>query len=150
MGGNALYAQGAGALLGAFSKAVRPTADIRMWDSLPASILVGTTRWGAAVPAAPAAKGKKTAAKPTSSKAAAALAVPQVSMTYRQDDSPLEIPGIKPMAASAGRCGIIWSRSRSASALSPEAPGNNAKVAAGRKQDKAVWAKDQAFRASLR
>jgi tetratricopeptide (TPR) repeat protein len=60
MGGNALYAQGAGALIGMFSKSVRPAADTRMWDGLPSTIMVGTTRWGAAAPAAaaPAAKGK--------------------------------------------------------------------------------------------
>ena len=145
MGGNALYAQGAGALIGMFSKTVRPSADIRMWDSLPAMILVGTTRWGAAAPA-PAAKGKK---KPASAAVPGSWNMPPVSMTYRRDAEALDIAGIKPMTASAGRCGIVWSRSRSA-ALSPAAPGDNAKVAAQRKQDKAAWAKDEAFRATLR
>lgn len=153
MGGNMLYAQGAGMLLNAFSKTVRPTADVRMWDSLPASILVGTTRWGAGTAtAAPArGKGKKPAvAKAVATAAAAAWTVPPVSMIYRRDDKPLELSGIKPMTASAGKCGIVWSRSRSATTLPPSAPGDNAKVAAQRKLDKAAWAKDEAFRATLR
>lgn len=150
MGGNMLYAQGAGMLLNAFSKTVRPTADIRMWDSLPATILVGTTRWGGAAAAVPA-KGKGKGKKPAVAKAiATAWSVPPVSMTYRRDDKALEIAGIKPMTASAGKCGIVWSRSRSATTLPPAAPGDNAKVAAQRKQDKAAWAKDEAFRATLR
>lgn len=154
MGGNMLYAQGAGMLLNAFSKTVRPSADIRMWDSLPATILVGTTRWGAgAAPAAAkgkAAKGKKPAVGKAMATAAAAWSVPAVSMTYRRDDKPLEVAGIKPMTASAGKCGIVWSRSRSAASFGPTAPGDNAKVAAQRKQDKTAWAKDEAFRATLR
>ena len=149
MGGNALYAQGAGMLLNAFSKTVRPTADVRMWDSLPASVLVGTTRWGSGDAAAAApAKGKKPAV--ASALATAAWAMPPVGMTYRRDSQPLELAGIKPMAANAGKCGIVWSRSRSATALPPAAPGDNAKVAAQRKLDKAAWAKDEAFRATLR
>ncbi|KRB86621.1 hypothetical protein ASE00_08015 [Sphingomonas sp. Root710] len=153
MGGNMLYAQGAGMLLNAFSKTVRPSADIRMWDSLPATILVGTTRWGAgAAPAkGKAAKGKKPAVgKAVAAAAAAAWSVPAVSMAYRRDDKPLEVAGIKPMTASAGKCGIVWSRSRSAASFGPAAPGDNVKVAAQRKQDKAAWAKDEAFRATLR
>ena len=149
MGGNALYAQGAGMLLNAFSKTVRPKADVRMWDSLPASILVGTTRWGAAAAAAPAnTKGKKPGV--AQAIATAAWAMPPVGMAYRRDGQPLELAGVKPMAANAGRCGIVWSRSRSATALPPTAPGDNATVAAQRKLDKAAWAKDEAFRATLR
>ncbi|KKC23839.1 hypothetical protein [Sphingomonas sp. SRS2] len=152
LGGNMLYAQGAGMLLNAFSKTVRPTADIRMWDSLPASISIGTTRWGAAAaPAKGKSKGKKpSVAKAVATAAAAAWAMPSVSMTYRKDGGALGLVGIKPLTASAGRCGIAWSRSRSVQTLSPLAPGGNAKVAAQRKQDKAVWAKDEAFRATLR
>lgn len=159
MGGNMLYAQGAGLLLNAFSKTVRPSADIRMWDSLPATILVGTTRWGAGAGAASApAKGKGKAAKgrkpavgkAVATAAAAAWNMPPVSMAYRRDGKPLQIAGVKPMTAGAGKCGIVWSRSRSAASFGPAAPGDNAKVAAQRKQDKAAWAKDEAFRATLR
>ncbi|MBO9375186.1 hypothetical protein GG804_00255 [Sphingomonas histidinilytica] len=145
MGGNALYAQGIGAALSMFSKSVRPTADTRMWDGLPSTIMVGTTRWGAA-PAA--AKGKK--APPKAALSGGDWSMPSVSMTYRQDDNALDLAGTKPMSASAGKCGIVWARSRSVSALPPEAPGNNAKIALARKRDKDVWAKDEAFRAKLR
>ena len=151
MGGNALYAQGIGAAINLFSKSVRPAADVRMWDSLPSSILVGTTRWGAPPAAAPAAKGKargKPAPKP--SVMAQDWSMPPVSMSYRRDAAMLDVAGIKPMAASAGRCGIVWARSRSATALPAAAPGNNEKVALARKKDKDVWAKDEAFRAKLR
>jgi len=153
MGGNALYAQGAGALLGMLSTTVRPTADIRMWDSLPANIMLGTTRWGAAAPApAPAAgKGRKMPAKPAPKPASGgAWSMPPVSMAWRNNDAVLDLTGIAPMTANAGKCGIVWSRSRSIGALSPAAPGDNAKVAAARKRDKTAWAKDEAFRATLR
>jgi hypothetical protein len=71
-------------------------------------------------------------------------------MAYRQDDNMLDLTGTKPMAESAGKCGIVWSRSRSVESLPAEAPGNNAKVAMARKKDKDAWAKDEAFRAKLR
>jgi tetratricopeptide (TPR) repeat protein len=148
MGGNALYAQGIGAALSMFSKSVRPTADTRMWDGLPSSIMAGTTRWGAAAPAAAAGKGKKPA--PKVSLSAGEWSMPSVSMTYRQDDNALDLTGTKPMAASAGKCGIVWARSRSVASLPSEAPGNNAKIALARKRDKDVWAKDEAFSAKLR
>lgn len=151
MGGNALYAQGAGALIGAFSKSVRPTADTRMWDGLPSGILVGTTRWGAAAPAAAAAKGKgKKAAPKPAAPTSVGWSVPPVSMAYRQDDTMLDLTGVAPMANSAGKCGVVWARSRSVAGLPAQAPGNNAKVALERKKDKTVWAKDEAFRATLR
>lgn len=148
MGGNALYAQGIGAALSMFSKTVRPTADTRMWDGLPSRIMVGTTRWGAAAPAA-AGKGNKAAPKASAS-GAGEWSMPSVSMTYRQDDNALDLTGTKAMSASAGKCGIVWARSRSVSSLPPEAPGNNAKIALARKRDKTAWAKDEAFRAKLR
>ncbi|MES2496823.1 MAG: hypothetical protein V4618_11955 [Pseudomonadota bacterium] len=149
MGGDALYAQGAGAVIGMFSKSVRPTADTRMWDGLPSGILVGTTRWGGATAAPPVAKGKK--AVPAASAAApVGWSVPPVSMAYRQDDTMLELTGIKPMSGNAGKCGVVWARSRSVAGLPPQAPGNNAKIALERKKDKGVWAKDEAFRATLR
>jgi len=153
MGGNALYAQGAGALIGMFSKSVRPAADTRMWDSLPSTILVGTTRWGAAASApVPAAKGGKAGAKASVSAATAPAdwSVPPASMTWRQDDAALDLTGTAPMKARAGKCGVVWSRSRSIGTLPAEAPGNNARIALARKKDKDVWAKDEAFRAKLR
>ena len=132
MGGNSgLYAQGAGMLIGMFAKSVRPTADIRTWDGLPDKVLMGTTRWGAA-----------SSAKDWS--------MPPVAMSYRQDDQPLDLASAPPMAARSGKCGIVWSRSRSVASLPPGAPGDNAKIAAQRKLDKAAWAKDEAFRATLR
>lgn len=149
MGGNAVYAQGAGALLKAFSKTVRPSADVRMWDSLPASILVGTTRWSAAPAPAAAAKGKKPVAA-SASMATDAWSMPPVSMAYRQGDNMLDLAGTRPMAASVGKCGLAWSRSRSAAGLPAPAPGDNAKVAAARKREKDAWAKDEIFRAALR
>lgn len=150
MGGNALYAQGIGAALNMFSKSVRPAADVRMWDSLPSSILVGTTRWGSAVAPAPAAKGKAKPAPKPSALAAANWDMPPVSMTYRHDSDMLDVAGIRPMSASAGKCGIVWVRSRSIATLPAAAPGNNDKIALARKKDKDVWAKDEAFRAKLR
>jgi len=152
MGGNALYAQGIGAALGMFSKTVRPAADVRMWDGLPSTILVGTTRWGgnASVPVAKGkGKGKKAAPRP-SALTPANWSVPAVSMAYRKDDSMLDLAGPTPLSASAGKCGVVWTRSRSVASLPAEAPGNNAKVALARKRDKDVWAKDEAFRAKLR
>ncbi|MBW8910517.1 MAG: hypothetical protein JF564_01145 [Sphingomonas sp.] len=150
MGGNSLYMQGAGALIGMLSKSVRPTADVRMWDSLPATIHVGTTNWARAS-APPAPKGRKPAPKRgTTAVANTAWAMPSASMVWRKGDEALDLAGVKPMTANAGKCGIVWSRSRSATALSAAAPGDNAKVAAARKNDKAAWAKDEAFRASLR
>jgi tetratricopeptide (TPR) repeat protein len=150
MGGNALYAQGIGAALSMFSKSVRPTADTRMWDGLPSTILVGTTRWGAAAPPPAAAKGKKKAAPKPSALTPAGWSMPPVSLTYRHDDNGIDLTGTKPMSASAGKCGIAWARSRSVESLPPEAPGNNAKIALARKKDKDAWAKDEAFRAKLR
>jgi len=76
--------------------------------------------------------------------------MPPVSMAWRNNDAVLDLTGIAPMTANAGKCGIVWSRSRSIGALSPAAPGDNAKVAAARKRDKTAWAKDEAFRATLR
>ncbi|ATE64510.1 tetratricopeptide repeat protein [Rhizorhabdus dicambivorans] len=152
MGGNALYAQGIGAAISMFSKSVRPSADVRMWDSLPSGILVGTTRWGAAPAAAPAAKGKgkgKAAARPSALRPQD-WSMPPVSMAYRRDSDMLDLAGVKPMSASAGKCGIVWARSRSVATLPAAAPGNNDKVALARKKDKDVWAKDEAFRAKLR
>lgn len=150
MGGNALYAQGIGAALSMFSKSVRPAADTRMWDGLPSTILVGTTRWGGAAPAPAAGKGKKKAAPKPSAVAPAGWTMPPVSITYRHDDGGIDLAGTRPMAASAGKCGIAWARSRSVESLPPEAPGNNAKIALARKKDKTAWAKDEAFRAKLR
>lgn len=153
MGGNALYAQGAGALISMFSKSVRPSADVRMWDGLPASVLVGTTRWGTAAKpvAAPKGKGKgRGAARPTASAIPANWAAPPASMAFRQDAQPLQLVGTKPMTASSGRCGVVWGRSRSVAGLPAAAPGGDAKVAAARKRDKQAAAKDEAFRASLR
>jgi len=151
-GGNALYAQGAGALIGMFSKTVRPAADVRMWDSLPASVLVGTTNWGTPPGRAVPAKGKKgkAAAKPAAPMTPAAWSVPPASMGFRQDAQPLPLVGTKPLTASSGRCGIVWARSRSVAGLPAAAPGTDAKVAAARKRDKDAAAKDEAFRASLR
>ncbi len=152
--GNAgYYAAGASAVLGMFSKSVKPSADIRMWDSLPGTIFVGTTRWGATVaPAAKGIKGKKgkPVKKPAASVTPTGWTMPPVSMSWRQDSSALDMKGPPPMVANAGKCGIIWSRSRSATGFPATAPGDNAKVAAQRKLDKAAWAKDEAFRASLR
>jgi len=143
-------AAGAGALIGMLSKTVRPSADVRMWDSLPSSILVGTTAWGAApAPAAPA-KGRKGASVRTVSSASSTWTMPPVSMIWRQGDSALDLRGTTPMAANAGKCGIAWARSRSATAFAAAAPGDNAKVASQRKLDKDAWAKDEAFRAKLR
>jgi len=117
-------AMGIGLLVGLLSTSVRPTADIRNWDSLPNTVLIGTGH----IPPGEF----------------------QAQTRYWKGTAPMDgITGTVPMVAQAGRCSIVWTRSRSVADLKPEAPGDDVKIAAQRKKDQAALAKDLAFRTSL-
>lgn len=116
-------AMGLGLLVGLLSTSVRPAADVRNWDSLPATVLIGTGQ----VPAGTIGVGTR----------------------YWNGDALMDITGISPMTAQAGRCSIVWTRSRSVADLKPDAPGDDVKIAAQRKRDQAAQAKDLSFRTQL-
>ena len=146
--GLGMYGQLGGLLFKGASSTVKPAADVRVWDSLPDSVLVGTAAYGVAPAATAPAKGKK-GARRTGAPAAAGSDVPPASFAWMKGDTPLDLKGTPPMVAKQGKCMIIWSRSRSVGGLAPDAPGDVAAIALARKRDQANWAKDQAFRASL-
>jgi len=147
--GLGMYGQLGGLLFKGASSTVKPAADIRAWDSLPDSVLVGTTAYGVTPAPTVAAKGKKGVRRTAVPVATAGDEVPPASFAWMKDDMPLDLKGTPPMVAKQGKCMIVWGRSRSVGILPPQAPGDNAAIALARKKDQAIWAKDQAFRASL-
>lgn len=109
------------AISGGVHSKVRPDADIRVWDTLPHHVSVGLSRQASTSPIAYAFQGEH------------ALAT-----------------GTPMMRAQAGRCGIAWSRSRSALNVQAGAPGNYPDVVAARLKRADAVQRDAAFRETLR
>lgn len=111
----------AGLLFSAFSTAMKTDVDIRQWDSLPDNVALATTRTDG-------------------------VFTPTVAYTGA-DGSVALIPAIV-MQSTAGRCSMVWSRSRSA-LMAAETPGDDLKVRATVARKKDAIAKDKAFRSGL-
>lgn len=107
---------------GAIGNKVKPDADVRVWDSLPQQISVGLAGSG------------KTA--------------PVVDFRIVDADGQPKTP-IAPMTARHGRCGIAWTRSRSALDVPAGAPGNDEDFVKARLKNKEAVARDAAFRTTL-
>lgn len=123
-GGSAMGMAGMGMIFSLFSSAAKTEADIRTWDTLPDAINVAT--------AAPAS--------------ADAIAAAKVDFLQGTDTLASKVPE---MAATGGGCSILWSRARGGEDISPEVPGDDAKLAAQVAKRKPVQQRDKAFRAAL-
>ena len=100
---------------------IKPDADVRVWDTLPHHVAVGLASAPATAPVAFAFEGTQ---GPTS--------------------------GTPVMRAHHGRCGLAWSRSRSARDAAHAAPGNDADIVAARLKRADAVQRDDALRAALR
>jgi len=100
---------------------IKPDADVRAWDTLPRQVSIGVT-------AQPVTK----------------------PMAFRFNGEHALSEGTPVMKAQAGRCGIAWSRSRSALAAGAGAPGNDADIVAARLKRQEAVQRDAAFRETLR
>ncbi|GAA5078798.1 hypothetical protein [Lysobacter panacisoli] len=107
---------------GAIGNKVKPDADVRVWDSLPQQISVGL-----------AGSGKTT---------------PTVDFRIVDADGQART-AIAPMTARHGRCGIAWTRSRSALDVPAGAPGNDEDFVKARLKNKEAVARDASFRTAL-
>jgi hypothetical protein len=116
--------QVAGLLITAISAGVhgqvKPDADVRLWDTLPHHVAVGVSKQKPTTPMTLAFTG--THALPT---------------------------GTPVMQAQAGKCGIVWSRSRSALKAGPGVPGNDEEIVAARAKKPEAQQRDAAFRLAL-
>ena len=105
------------------SRATKADADVRAWDNLPGAVYVTGAHLDN-----------------TNFKA---------SPVYMQKDQRLALPATPVMQASAGKCTVVWSRSRSAADIAAPAPGIDAGVVHARSFAQAAVAKDKIFRATL-
>lgn len=121
-GGEAgMYMAAAGALLSMFSTAMKTDADVRMWDQLPDGVAVATGKVSG--PFTP-------------------------TINFINAEGSMELPPTPVMQATAGKCSIVWTRSRS-TLRDGETPGDDAGVRARVAKKKDVIVKDRAFRTSL-
>ena len=121
-GGDAgMYMALAGALFKLGSSAMKADADIRQWDSLPDNVSLSTVRMTG--PFTP-------------------------TVTYVGPSGSIQLPPTPVMQATAGKCAIVWTRSRTA-LTGAETPGDDPRVrqAVARKKD--VVVKDKAFRTQI-
>lgn len=109
------------AVSGGISTKVKPDADVRRWDTLPNHVSVGLL-----------------SAKPTQ----------QVSYRFSAEGN-ASIAATPVMRAHQGKCGIAWSRSRSAVGAPTGAPGNDADIVKARDKNKEAQALDASFRQRL-
>ena len=100
---------------------IKPDADVRAWDTLPRQVSIGVT-------AQPVTK----------------------PLVFRFNGEHALAEGTPVMKAQAGKCGIAWSRSRSALAAGAGAPGNDADIVAARLKRQEAVQRDAAFRETLR
>jgi tetratricopeptide (TPR) repeat protein len=100
---------------------IKPDADVRAWDTLPRQVSVG-------VSAEPAMK----------------------PLAFRFAGEHALAEGTPVMKAQAGKCGIAWSRSRSALAAGAAAPGNDPDIVTARLKRQEAVQRDAAFRDALR
>jgi tetratricopeptide (TPR) repeat protein len=111
-----------GLLISELSSKIRPEADSRTWETLPDRVALGTM-----------------AAKPGD----------PLSFSFQPKDA--QARTVKPMlSATAGRCRIVWARSRSAMETGPGTYGDDADAMAMRAKSEALSASDAAFIADLR
>lgn len=122
--GGGLGMAGVGMLFSMFSSAAKIDADTRTWDTLPDSINIAT--------AAPVG--------------ADTLAAAKVDYLNGEDTLKSTAPT---MAAAAGSCAILWSRSRSDEDVAAAVPGDDAALAAQIARRKPVQLRDKAFRTAL-
>lgn len=123
-GGNSgMASMGVGLLFSLMSSAAKTKADIRAWDGLPDQIHVAT--------------------------AASAAAPSGLAAHYLKGEEAFDAPGARMWTASAGKCAIVWARSRPLSLPADQIVGEDAGVAAslGRRRD--IQEKNKAFRQSL-
>jgi len=121
-GGEAgLYLAAAGAIFSMFSSAMKVDADIRQWDSLPDSVALSTAK----------ADGDFTA-----------------TVNYISANGTLDLPPTGMMKASKGKCGIVWTRARTA-LTTHETPGDDARVRAAVAKKKDAVIKDRLFRTAM-
>jgi tetratricopeptide (TPR) repeat protein len=109
------------AISGGVHGKVRPDADIRVWDTLPHHVSVGLSGQAATAPVAYLFQGEHALAG-----------------------------GTPVMRAQSGKCGIAWSRSRSALDVQAGAPGNYPDVVAARLKRADAMQRDAVFREALR
>lgn len=100
---------------------IKPDADVRAWDTLPRQVAVGVTTQPATKP-----------------------------LAFNFDGEHAIDEGTPVMKAQAGKCGIAWSRSRSALAAGAGSPGNDADIVTARLKRQEAVQRDAAFRETLR
>jgi tetratricopeptide (TPR) repeat protein len=100
---------------------IKPDADVRAWDTLPRQVAVGVTTQPATKP-----------------------------LAFNFDGEHAIAGGTPVMKAQAGKCGIAWSRSRSALAAGAGSPGNDADIVTARLKRQEAVQRDAAFRETLR
>ncbi|MBF6023225.1 hypothetical protein [Lysobacter niastensis] len=101
---------------------VKSQADTRVWDTLPDHVSLGLAK-----------------------------VEPTAAISFSFDGNESAAPGPTPvMRAHHGQCGIAWSRSRSALAVPPGAPGNDEDTVKERSKNKEALQRDAAFRTTLR
>jgi tetratricopeptide (TPR) repeat protein len=114
---------GLGLAMKMMSKAAKADADVRTWDNLPGAVYVAAAR------------------VPASSFRANAV--------FLHQDAQLTLPPLPVMQGNAGKCSMVWTRSRSATGIDGAAPGIDAGVLRARAFAQAAAAKDKIFRATL-
>lgn len=109
---------------GLMKSATKTDADIRMWDQLPGDIAIRT---------------------------AAATGTLNPRVTFLGVNGPLDLPPVPMMQATAGKCSIVWQRSRTALPGQDrfDTPGDDLNVRRAGLSRKDVVMKDIAFRAEL-
>lgn len=117
--------QVAGLLVGVFSgvtyKNIKPDADVRVWDTLPHHVSVGLSTQPASSP-----------------------------VSFRFSGAEALANGTPAMQAQAGKCGIAWSRSRSALEVPLGAPGNDEDIFTARQKRAEARQRDAEFREYLK
>lgn len=113
----------AGMLFSILSSAAKIDADIRSWDSLPDTIVLGT------------------AVRPASQL--------EPRVTYWSNDRQIGDAVAPVLAAGDPKCAVVWSRSRGSGNLSADVPGDDSGVAKSLARKKAIQAKDAQFRTAL-
>lgn len=108
------------AISGGIHSQVKPDADVRVWDTLPHHVAVGLSKQKATAP-----------------------------MAFKIEGEQALPAGTRPMQAQAGKCGIVWTRSRSALKVEPGAPGNDEEIVTARLKKAETKQRDSAFRLAL-
>lgn len=101
------------------SDSAKPDADIRMWDSLPDRVRLGTHSSGAG----------------------------KLKVSYA--GTALEAPKELGLTSRSGSCGVVWTRSHSALKIGAGVPGNEASAVASRSKKNETVQQDERFRRSL-